>query len=111
MLRTMDIFVSCSSSEGLSNALLEAMACGCCVIGSRVGGTPEIVRDEFNGLLFESGNAEDLLEKLKRTVCDESLRERLGKNAHEFVTESFDVKRSVKAMEQIYLRHLGHEAV
>ena len=63
-LRGMDIFVSCSSSEAFSNAILEAMACGCCPVGSRVGGTPELIEDGERGLLFESGSVEQLAQKL-----------------------------------------------
>ena len=58
-MRGMDIFVLPSYSEAFSNSLLEAMACGCTVIGSRVGGTPELIgTDESRGLMFESGNVE-----------------------------------------------------
>ncbi len=57
-LRAIDIFVSCSSSEAFSNSILEAMACGCCPVGSRVGGTPELIEDGERGLLFENGNAQ-----------------------------------------------------
>ena len=42
-MRSIDIFVQASTFESFSNALLEATACGCCVIGSRVGGTPELI--------------------------------------------------------------------
>src|SRR5208283_4521864 len=52
-LSQIDIFVLPSRSEALSNSLMEAMACGCCPIASRVGGNPELVEDERNGLLFE----------------------------------------------------------
>ncbi len=45
LLSAIDIFVLPSLSEGLSNALMEAMACGCCVIASAVGGNPELVTD------------------------------------------------------------------
>ena len=50
-LRATDIFVLPSHSESFSNALLEAMVCGCCVIGSRVGGTPELIHERETGLL------------------------------------------------------------
>ncbi len=53
-LRKMDIFVLPSYSEAFSNSLLEAMACGCAVIASRVGGLPELTGlNEEHGLLFE----------------------------------------------------------
>lgn len=51
-MRAMDIFVLPSLSEAFSNSLLEAMACGCCVVGSRVGGTPELIGENSRGLLL-----------------------------------------------------------
>ena len=54
-LRNMDIFVLPSLSEALSNALMEAMACGCAVVASNVGGNPELVSNGETGLLFEPG--------------------------------------------------------
>jgi glycosyltransferase involved in cell wall biosynthesis len=59
------VFVLSSRSEAFSNVLLEAMACGCSVIGSLVGGIPELIVNEENGLLFEPGNAGELAAKLK----------------------------------------------
>ncbi len=53
-LSAIDVFVLPSLSEGLSNALMEAMASGCCVIASAVGGLPELVSDGSTGLLFPS---------------------------------------------------------
>ena len=59
-LRAIDIFVSSSYSEAFSNSILEAMASGCCVVGSRVGGTPELITDRESGLLFTAGDAGEL---------------------------------------------------
>ena len=59
-LRSIDIFVLPSLSEGLSNSLMEAMACGCCAVASRTGGNIELVTDGRTGWLFEPGNAAEL---------------------------------------------------
>jgi glycosyltransferase involved in cell wall biosynthesis len=83
-LRSMDIFALPSLSEAFSNALLEAMACGCCPLGSRVGGTPELIEDGERGLLCDAGSAEDLAAKLARVVDDDALRERLATRAADF---------------------------
>jgi glycosyltransferase involved in cell wall biosynthesis len=101
-LRALDIFVSCSSSEAFSNAILEAMACGCCVVGSRVGGTPELIGEDERGLLFRMGDAGDLAEKLTTLIGNEQLRRQLGTHAADFATEKLNVSVAVKRMMEIY---------
>lgn len=101
-LRAMDVFVSCSSSEAFSNAILEAMACGCCPVGSRVGGTPELIEDGQRGLLFESGNVEELTQKLVLLIANQDLRLRLSRNAAAFASESLNMKVAVNRMSEIY---------
>ncbi len=101
-LRAMDIFVSCSSSEAFSNSILEAMACGCCVIGSRVGGTPELIVDGERGLLFEPGNAEELASKLTMLIRDPHMRKLLAANAAEFASHNLNMERNVLCMSGIY---------
>jgi len=102
LLRAMDIYVSCSSSEAFSNSILEAMACGCCPVGSRVGGTPELIEDGKRGVLFESGNAKELSAKLKQLVQDEELRKRYGQNAARFAAEQLNMQVALDRMSQIY---------
>ncbi len=101
-LRGVDIFVLPSHSESFSNALLEAMACGCCVIGSRVGGTPELIAEGQSGLLFEPGDVDDLARKLRLAIEDRSLRERLGAAAASFAHQSLSVERFVRRLEDLY---------
>ena len=68
-MRSMDIFVLPSYSEAFSNSLLEAMACGCSVVGSRVGGTPELIgSNDERGFLFKSGDVADLASKLTKLI-------------------------------------------
>lgn len=54
------------------------------LIGSRVGGVPQYLRDGVNGLLFESENADDLVEKLRTILSCPDLRARMGKAGYEF---------------------------
>ena len=101
-LRDFSIFVSCSTSEAFSNTILEAMACGCCVIGSRVGGTPELIGDDERGLLFRSGDAGDLAAKLTTLIQNESLRRALGVRAARFATEELNIGSAASRMMEIY---------
>ncbi len=102
LLRTMDIFVLPSLSEAFSNALLEAMACGCCPIGSNVGGTPELIADGERGLLFEPGNAEDLAAKLARLACDSPLRSHFGLAAAGFAHDKLSITVAAGRLADIY---------
>lgn len=105
-LRSIDIFVLPSLSEALSNSLMEAMACGCACIASKVGGNPELVRDGETGLLFQPGDAQDLLEKLTALVQNPSLRERLAHASVQMIQERFSLQSSTARMEQIYSNYL-----
>jgi len=101
-MRSIDIFVLPSTSESFSNALLEAMACGCCVIGSRVGGTPELIGDQTSGLLFDSGDLDGLVDCLKKVVRDDELRERFASAAADRAATEFSMERNVSRTEALY---------
>ena len=77
-LHAIDIFVLPSLSEALSNSLMEAMACGCCVAASRVGGNPELVAQGETGMLFEPRDAAGLAEVLRLLISDSALRAKLA---------------------------------
>ena len=73
-----DMLVLPSYSEGRPNVVLEAQACGLPVVATRVGGTPELVRDGATGLLVASGDAQGLAAAVGRLQRDEALRQTLG---------------------------------
>jgi glycosyltransferase involved in cell wall biosynthesis len=77
----MDVFVFPSREEALGSAILEAMSCGVPVIGSNVGGIPEVVKPGENGFLFDSGDAEALFDRIAALAEDAPLRERLAAGA------------------------------
>lgn len=97
-----DIFVLPSHSESFSNALLEAMACGCCVIGSRVGGTPELIHEGKTGLLFEPGDPDELARKLRLAMDDAPLRTSLAAAAVAYTHETLSLERFVQRLEALY---------
>jgi L-malate glycosyltransferase len=107
-LRKIDIFVLPSYSEAFSNSLLEAMACGCAVVGSRVGGTPELTgSNEERGLLFPSGDADALANQLERLVTDDALRDDLGAKAAKFAKESLSIEIASERTGAMYERWLA----
>ena len=106
-MRGMDIFVLPSYSEAFSNSLLEAMACGCAVVGSQVGGTPELIgTDGHRGLLFESGNVEQLTDRLAYLVQDDHSRQELGANAAVHVRTNLRIDKAANVISEIYERLL-----
>jgi glycosyltransferase involved in cell wall biosynthesis len=106
-LRGMDIFVLPSRSEALSNSLMEAMACRCAVVASSVGGNVELVEHGRTGLLFESGNVEELAVALEALVADEQRRLELGASAAQLLKDRFSLAISAERMGQIYSTFLG----
>jgi L-malate glycosyltransferase len=101
-LRNIDIFVLPSLSEALSNSLMEAMACGCCPIASRVGGNPELIEDGVRGLLFPPGDAAGLAAALRELILNPDLRRRMAVAAHDFLHANFSRATAASRMEQIY---------
>lgn len=110
-MRSMDVFVLPSYSEAFSNSLLEAMACGCAVIGSRIGGTPELTgANEERGFLFESGNVDDLAAKLTRLITNAGLRCELGTRAASFVRENLSIEIAAERTGAIYEKWLARKS-
>jgi len=101
-LRAIDIFVLPSLSEALSNSLMEAMACGCCVVASSTGGNPELVRDGETGLLFPAGDPTVLGTALQNLIQDSPLRERLAGEGTKFIHERFSIRAAADRMGEIY---------
>ena len=101
-LQSMDIFVLPSRSEAFSNALLEAMACGCAVVGSRVGGTPELISHGHTGLLFDPGDIDDLAAQLRALIEDEPMRRAFAAEAVRFSHENLSIGLAVRRMESLY---------
>ena len=101
-LRSIDIFVLPSLSEALSNSLMEAMACGCACIASHTGGNPELIQEGETGLLFETGNAASLAEKLALLLEAPALRAQFAAAAVRRVENCFSLQASVSRMQEIY---------
>jgi len=106
-LSALDLYVIPSRSEGLPTALMEAMALGLCVVASDVGGIPEIVRDENNGLLVPAENSEVLADTCLRALKDPVLREQLGEAAAVSSRETLSLARTISRVEAFYDEMVG----
>lgn len=101
-LSRIDIFVLPSRSEALSNALMEAMACGCCPVASRVGGNPELIEHGENGLLFQADDSAELAGRLMELLADTPGRRRMAAAALNKMSTEFTSENSIRAMQGIY---------
>jgi len=89
-------------TEGLGVVLLEAMASGVPVIGTNVGGIPDIIKDGKTGLLALQRNPHDLAEKILRILDDEALRKELAEKGHDFVKQEFSWEVVAGKFKKIY---------
>lgn len=87
------IFVLPSHSEGLSNALMEAMASGCACIASDVGGNRFLIQNGVSGFLFPAGDRSALASYIRKLVEDQSKRRSLGEKARQRIEETFSWKK------------------
>lgn len=106
LMQAADFLVLPSHFEGLSNALLEAMAAGCPVIASAVGGTPELIDDGCTGLLFPAGNVDALAAAMVRLSRDSTLRSRLAQAARQSVEQNHSQAALAAATSAVYERCL-----
>lgn len=102
ILASTDIFVLPSYSEGLSNALQEAMASGCACIASDVGGNRFLIQNGVSGLLFPAGDREALRSHLRRLIEDPAKRRALGVAARKRIEETFDWKKVGEQYRQLF---------
>ncbi len=95
-INTCRFLVLPSRSEAMGRVLIEAMAAGKPVIGSRVGGIPDVIEDGGNGFLFTREDTDDLADKIQRLLQDDALRERMGRRSRELVEDRFSAKKYVE---------------
>lgn len=103
-LGALDVFVLPSSNEGLGTIVQEAMYSDALVVGSRVGGIPEMVVHEETGFLFESGDAKGLARELGKAL-DRVLTldgVKMRKTAHAYIEKHFSYQRMVDLNYQVY---------
>jgi glycosyltransferase involved in cell wall biosynthesis len=82
-----DIFVLSSLAEGRPMVIYEAMASECAVIATNVDGIPEQIKDEYNGLLVEPKNVDQLSEKILYLLENEDIMEKMGINGRKKIIE------------------------
>ena len=102
LLARATVFVLPSHAEGLPMSLLEAMAAGCPVVATAVGGIPDLVSHGVNGLLVRPGDTQALVDAIARVLADPKLARSLGRAARATVAARFTPERSLERLGQIY---------
>ena len=93
-----DVFVLASENETFGQVYLEAMACSVPVIGTNIGGVPEIITDGFNGFLTEADNSSLLAQKIETLLSGDEPRKTFIKNGLKTARTKFSMQRQFKAM-------------
>ena len=110
VLAAMDVTVLPSSSESLSNAIMESMAAGVPVVATRVGGNPELICDGETGVLVPPDKADKLAEALERLLQQPDLRALYARRARKLAVDNFSVARTCSRYEELYEALLQQKA-
>jgi colanic acid/amylovoran biosynthesis glycosyltransferase len=106
VLQESHVFLLSSLAEGVSNASLEAMACGLPVVTTACGGMPEAVSDGIEGIVVPPRDPRAIAEALAKMASDLDLRERLGKHARHRAVRDFDLACQTEAFVSLYRKVL-----
>lgn len=97
-----DLSVLCSTTEALSNSLLEAIAAGNAVVATDVGGNPDVVKDGTNGRLCPPGDADALAAAMSALLSDEDEARRLGEAGLALARSTYTTSAAMRALEDLY---------
>ena len=96
-----------SHSEGLSNTLLESMAAGIPTVATNVGGNPELVKDQVNGILIPVKSPEHLAQAMRVILDDPQLASRFGRQAKIMANENFSLEKMTADTQALYRAELA----
>lgn len=102
LMMNFDIFILPSLAEGISNTILEAMACGLPVIATDVGGNGELVQHDESGYLVSASSAEEMAQRMLSYINSPDLKEQHGKNGRMLVEQKFSIQAMTKAYDSLY---------
>ncbi len=106
VLAAFDVFVLPSESEGMSNAILEAMALELPVVVTNVGGAPEVIREGETGFLVDYPDSATLASRVSALLADRAVGERVGRAARERVVAAYSAASMVRQIEDLYAKLL-----
>jgi glycosyltransferase involved in cell wall biosynthesis len=103
----LDVLAVTSQNEGTPVSAIEAMAAGCPVVATRVGGLPDLISDDETGYLVPPGDAQALSAAMLRLLREPEMARCMGQAARVLVQERFAAQRLVSDMERLYLELTG----
>jgi glycosyltransferase involved in cell wall biosynthesis len=103
----LDVLAVTSNNEGTPVSAIEAMAAGCPVVATRVGGLPDLISDGETGYLVPPGDAQAVSAAMLRLLREPEMARRMGQAARALVRERFAAQRLVSDMERLYPELLG----
>jgi glycosyltransferase involved in cell wall biosynthesis len=106
-----DVFVLPSGNEGTPVTAIEALASGCPVVATRVGGVPDVVTDGEDGFLVDPGDVEGLAASLARLANDPALRARMGGAGRERMRSRYAVDRLIDDVDRLYRELLQQKGI
>ncbi len=101
-LKAADVFVLPSATEGLSNAMLEALASSLAVVATSVGGAPDVIEHGTNGFLVNAENSGALKSAIDDLLADADLRNKLGSNARQEMIADYAFPVIASRMRGVY---------
>ena len=110
LLAAADCFLLSSRSEGVPQAITQALGCGLPVVATAVGGVPELIIDGRTGLLVEPESPQLMAEALARVADDAALASRLGQAGKAHVEEHYSLQAMLNKTEALYARLQGSAA-
>ena len=102
LVKLMDVLVLSSLSEGSPNILLEGMACAAPIVGTNVGGVPELVEDGVSGLLVDPGDASALSSAVLALLSDPERARAMGEKGRVKAVEQYDIDAVVARIEDVF---------
>ena len=101
-LKSSDFYILPSYDEGMPMSVLEAMSYSLPVITTDVGGIPEIIQNEENGILIKPGDSKEIAKTIKQLLNDEKLRQKISKNAYKTIYNKFNLDNYINSLDKIY---------
>ena len=95
-----------SHNEGVSNVLLESMACGVPVVATNISDNSYVVKEGETGFLVELGDVEGMADRLRTLLNNDTLRQEMGQKAREWVKNEFSLEKLVQNTEAVYMEAL-----
>jgi glycosyltransferase involved in cell wall biosynthesis len=106
-----DVFVLSSGNEGTPVTAIEALAAGCPVVATRVGGVPDVVTDGEDGFLVSPAAADELAGRLAELARDPDLRTRMGASGRERMRTRYAVDRLIDDTDRLYRELLAEKGI